>query len=86
MQSQLENEEDALNTAQQQHVYLQSLITQYRTLQGASKTVDGAPTGLSAIDQELETLKAGLVDLTSHYTDQYPDIRKLKNKIAQTER
>ena len=86
MQSQLENEEDALNTAQQQHVYLQSLITQYRTLQGASKTVDGAQTGLSAIDEELRKLKSVLADLSSHYTDQYPDIRKLKTQIAQTER
>ena len=34
MQSQLGNEQDALNTAQQQQVYLQSLINQYRTLQG----------------------------------------------------
>ena len=86
MQSQLENEEDALNTAQQQHVYLQSLITQYRTLQGDSKTVDGAKTGLSAIDEELRKLKSVLADLSSHYTDQYPDIRKLKTQIAQTER
>ena len=34
MQSQLQTEEDGLNTAQQQRVYLQSLISQYRTLQG----------------------------------------------------
>ena len=57
MQSQLQNEEDALNTAQQQRVYLQSLISQYRALQGASRTADGAPTGLPAIDQELERLR-----------------------------
>jgi polysaccharide biosynthesis transport protein len=86
MQTQLENEQEALNTAQQQRVYLQSLISQYRTLQGTSRTADGAPTGLPAIDQEVEKLKAQLADLSSHYTDQHPDIRNLKVQIAKTEK
>lgn len=86
MQSQLQTEEDGLNTAQQQRVYLQSLISQYRTLQGTSRTADGAPTGLPTIDQELEKLKAQLADLSSHYTDQYPDIRNLKVQIAKPKR
>jgi succinoglycan biosynthesis transport protein ExoP len=86
MQSQLQTEEDSLNTAQQQRVYLQSLISQYRTLQAPSRTADGAPTGLSAIDQDLEKLKAQLADLSSHYTDEYPDIRNLKIRIAKTEK
>jgi succinoglycan biosynthesis transport protein ExoP len=42
LQSQLQNEEDALNTAQQQRVYLQSLISQYRSLQPVPKNPDGA--------------------------------------------
>ena len=37
LQSQLQNEEDALNTARQQHVYLQTLADQYRAVQGTSK-------------------------------------------------
>ena len=47
MQSQLQNEQDALNTARQQQVYLQTLISQYRTLQGTPRTADGAPDGLA---------------------------------------
>jgi succinoglycan biosynthesis transport protein ExoP len=86
MQSQLQTEEDGLNTAQQQRVYLQSLISQYRTLQGSPRTADGAPTGLPAIDQQLEKLKEQLAELSSHYTDQHPDIRKLKLQITETEK
>ncbi|MBB6142886.1 polysaccharide chain length determinant protein (PEP-CTERM system associated) [Silvibacterium bohemicum] len=86
LQSQLQSEDNALTTAQQQRVYLQTLINQYRTLQGSSRTADGAPTGLPAIDHELEKLKAQLADLSSHYTDQYPDIRNLKVQIAKTEK
>jgi polysaccharide biosynthesis transport protein len=86
MQSQLESEQEALSTARQQQVYLQTLINQYRTLQGGSKTTDGAPAGLPAIDKELATLKSQLADLSSQYTDQYPDVLKLKTQIAKTEK
>jgi polysaccharide biosynthesis transport protein len=87
LQSQLQNEEDSLNTARQQHVYLQSMVDQYRTMQGSSKTSDGTPTvGLPALDQELDKLKAQLADLSSHYTDRHPDVRNLKEQIAKTEK
>jgi protein tyrosine kinase modulator len=87
LQSQLQNEEDSLNTARQQHVYLQSMVDQYRTLQGSSKTSDGTTTvGLPALDQELDKLKAQLADLSSHYTDRHPDVRNLKEQIAKTEK
>ncbi len=42
--------------------------------------------GLPAIDQELDKLKAQLADLSSHYTDRHPDVRKLKDQIAKTEK
>lgn len=85
-QSQLQNEEDALNVAKHQNAYLQSLLNQYHSLQRSSKTGDGAPMGLSALDQELDKLKSQLADLSSHYTERHPDVRKLKEQIAQTEK
>jgi polysaccharide biosynthesis transport protein len=87
-QSQLQNEEDALNSARQQQVYLQTLADQYRALQGSTKGTDGdGPSmGLPAIDQELDKLKAQLADLSSRYTDRHPDVRKLKDQIAKTEK
>jgi uncharacterized protein involved in exopolysaccharide biosynthesis len=85
-QSQLQTEEDALNTAKQQRVYLETLVNQYRSLQSAPKTAGGATTvGLPAIDAELDKLRAQLADLSSHYTDRHPDVRKLKQQIAETE-
>jgi polysaccharide chain length determinant protein (PEP-CTERM system associated) len=85
-QSQLQNEEDALNVAKHQVAYLQSLLNQYHSLQRSSKTGDGATMGLSALDQELDRLKGQLADLNSHYTERHPDVRKLKEQIAQTEK
>jgi polysaccharide chain length determinant protein (PEP-CTERM system associated) len=86
MQGQLQTEEDALNTAKQQRVYLETLVNQYRSLQGPAKAGDGAPMGLPAIDQELEKLRAQLADLSAHYTDRHPDVRKVKEQIAKTEK
>jgi polysaccharide chain length determinant protein (PEP-CTERM system associated) len=86
LQSQLQNEQDALNTAKQQRVYLQSLIEQYRGLHGTLRAADGTPTGLPEIDQELERLKAKLADLSSHYTNRYPEVQSVKDQIAKTEK
>src|ERR1700722_5498243 len=57
LQAQLQSEQDTLNTAKQQRVYLQTLIEQYRALHTTSRTAEGTPIGLSAIDQELNRLK-----------------------------
>jgi uncharacterized protein involved in exopolysaccharide biosynthesis len=86
IQSQLQAEEDALNTAKQQRAYLETLVSQNRALPGSSKGDGTAPTGLAAIDQELATLRAQLADLSSHYTDRHPDVRKVKEEIARTEK
>jgi succinoglycan biosynthesis transport protein ExoP len=85
LQSQLQAEEDALNSAKQQHVFLQSQADQYRVLQGSSKGGDVTTGGLPAVEQELEKLKAQLADLSSHYTERHPDVRKVKEQIAKTE-
>lgn len=86
LQSQLQSEEDALNAARQQRVYLQTLADQYRTLQVPAKGADDTSVGLPALDQELQKLKTQLADLSSHYTDRHPDVRKLKDEIARTEK
>jgi protein tyrosine kinase modulator len=86
MQSQLQTEEDELNTAKQQRVYLETLVNQYRSLQGAPKTAGGTTATLPALDVELDKLRAQLADLSSHYTDRHPDVRALKEQIAKTEK
>ena len=86
LQAQLQNEQDALNTAKQQRVYLQTLIEQYRAVHATSRSADGTPTGLAGIDQELDRLKSKLADLSSRYTDHYPEVENLKDEIAKTEK
>jgi len=86
LQAQLQNEQDTLNAAKQQRVYLQTLIEQYRAVHTTSRSADGTPTGLAAIDQELDRLKSKLAELSSRYTDHYPEVESLKDQIAKTEK
>ena len=58
LQSQLQTQEDALNTAKQQRVYLETLMNQYRSLQSSPKSAGSAPVGLPAVNEELEKLRA----------------------------
>jgi uncharacterized protein involved in exopolysaccharide biosynthesis len=44
------------------------------------------PTGLAAIDQQLDALRAKLVDLSTRYTDHYPDVQRTADEIAKTEK
>src|SRR5438132_235964 len=80
LQTQLQTEEEALNHAKQQNVYLESLLGQYRNHPESPKSGSNASMGLPEIDQELQKLRAQLADLTAHYTDRHPDVRKLKKK------
>jgi polysaccharide chain length determinant protein (PEP-CTERM system associated) len=87
LQTQLQNEQDALNTAKQQRVYTQALIDQYNTVQGtAVHTATGAPSGLAGIDKQIDTLRSRLADLSTRYTDSYPEVQQVKQQIADAEK
>jgi succinoglycan biosynthesis transport protein ExoP len=79
LQMRLQQEMDALANAKQQNVYFESLLK----MQTGQASPVGAPL---AIDQELARLRAQLADLSSHYTERHPDIRKLKEQIAKVEK
>jgi len=85
LQTQLQGEQDGLGRAKQQNAYLQSLAEQYRTMTQVTRPGEPA-VGLPALDQELDRLKAQLADLSSRYTDQHPDVKKLKEQIIKTEK
>ncbi len=91
LQQQLQSEEDALNTAKQQRVYLQALLEQQRAALGRARPSGSqgsdasTPTDLAAIDDQLEKLRAQLADLSSRYTDNYPDVQNIKIQITKLE-
>jgi polysaccharide chain length determinant protein (PEP-CTERM system associated) len=86
LQAQLQNEQDALNTAKQQRVYLQSVIEQYRGGRTTTRSADGVPSDLAATELELRNLHESLTALRSRYTDHYPEVQSVKEQIAETEK
>ena len=63
----------------QQQTYLSSLQSQYQTVSDAA----GVPV---AIDKDLENARTSLADMESRYTDDHPDVKKLKETIASLEK
>lgn len=83
LQSQQESLSAALNRAQQQKLYLESLLDQYRTMQAAT---DHNGRSASTLDQELAKLRSDLTAAQARYTDKNPEVVRLKNEIAKTEK
>jgi len=87
LQAQLQQETDLLGSAKQQSVYLETLRSQWRTMEtGAGPGNSAGTAALPTLDQELDRLRGQLADLLSHYTDRHPDVRKVKEQIAKTEK
>src|SRR5487761_861755 len=85
VESQLEGAQQALDRAQEQKLYLESVIQQYQSVQTDLGNGDSAETP-PALDKELKQLRMQLAADRSQYTDQYPDVIALKDQIAKTEK
>jgi polysaccharide biosynthesis transport protein len=83
LQNQVQANEDSLNRAKQQNTYLESLVNQYRTMESGARPGEASSTELADIEKEIDRLTAQLADLTSHYTDKHPDVRKTREELAQ---
>ena len=89
LQSRLQSATGALHQAEQQRLYLASLIGQsknvppYEPAQGGDSSVSASqPT---ALDDQIDKMQAELADLSARYTPQHPDIVHLKEQIANLE-
>jgi len=82
LNTQLEGVTQSLNRAQQDKLYLHSILAQQLTRWQASQTGSNPQTA----EQELAALQSLLVTLEARYTSHHPDVIKLKNDIAQLKR
>jgi protein tyrosine kinase modulator len=79
LDSQLNASAQALNRAQQDKSFAESLLTQELA---AYKSTQEAP-NLPSLREQLITLQNQLVTLESRYTEEHPDVAKIKNDIAE---
>ena len=79
---------EALNRAEQQKLYWNSLLRQYREMQGLQDgSASEPPTFLPPVlGTELSRLKMQLAELQTRQTARHPDVIALRNRIARTEK
>ena len=83
LQARFQAATDALDRANQQKVYLESLRGGYRTLRAQVVTPRNAASASPAtLEEQLNKLRTELADLSGRYTPNHPDIIRLKQQIA----
>src|SRR5579884_3635677 len=83
LQSRLQSTTDDMNRAQQQRLYLQSLLTEYKAVARPTTTAEGTP--VPAGDDKLDKMRAQLAEYLQKYTPEHPDVIRLKKEIAALE-
>jgi polysaccharide biosynthesis transport protein len=86
LQARLQAATEALDQANQQKLYLESLLNQYKSVRSelAVRRGDSARNPLT-LDEELEKLRTELADISSRATPKHPDVVRLKRQIADAE-
>ncbi len=93
-QLQLQNLESSLDRAQQQRVYLESLISGYQRLAARGSAVPGVfpgtqiarpPSPLQTAQNDLDRLQLQRDKLANIYKPSYPDVRAIDREIATTQ-
>ncbi len=84
LQGQLQSVQVALDNARQQGLYLESIKQQYDSADKSQNSQDSLVSS-ATLNKELMNLRLRLADARSKYTEDYPDIASLKDKIAKTE-
>ena len=86
LQAQLQNIQRALDAANQQKLYLESLQQEYQAIQASLSKVDSTGTSPDTFDKDLSDLRHQLQEARLRYTEDYPDVVQLKDKISQMEK
>ena len=87
LQGRLQSATDALHQAEQQKLYLTSLLGQSKASQApGTESEPENPSVTPTLDQQLERMRADLADKMTRYTPQHPDIVRLKEQIATAEK
>lgn len=84
LQSSVQEESAALSRAEQQKMYLTSMLAQYPAPSSTETAADAdVPPEMA---KDLASMQSELAALKAKYTDSHPDVVRLKQKIAETER
>jgi len=82
MDAQLDANTQALNRAQQDRAYAQSILSQQLSAWKASQ----AAMNPDSLEKQLAELQNQLISLRTRYTDDYPDVLKVQSQIAEVKK
>jgi succinoglycan biosynthesis transport protein ExoP len=82
LQAQLQSAQHALDGANQQKLYLESLQQQYQSVQASLGNGNSTSASPDTLDKDLTDLRRQLQEARLRYTEDYPDVVQLKDKIA----
>ncbi|HEY2647222.1 MAG TPA: hypothetical protein VGI34_09610 [Candidatus Acidoferrales bacterium] len=94
IQAQLQNTHQALDSARQHRLYLETELRQLQSVSASPSrgddgnvngNADSTMTAAQVLEKELAVLRLRLRDLQGRYTEDYPDVVELKEKIEQRE-
>jgi polysaccharide chain length determinant protein (PEP-CTERM system associated) len=83
IQERQHNLSQSINRAQEQKLYLESLLAQYRSVKSEA---DNGAKALPGIEDQLAKLRQELADDQTKYTPDHPDVVRLKHLITRTEK
>jgi polysaccharide biosynthesis transport protein len=86
LQAQLETAQRDLDGARQQRLYLESLRGQYQARHGGENAGDPAVDSPETLEKELTDLRLQLANARSAFTEDHPDVIRLRDKISNTEK
>jgi succinoglycan biosynthesis transport protein ExoP len=86
LQAQLQNAQRAIDGAKQQKIYLESMQQQYQAIQASLGSGNSTVTTPDTLNKELLDLRHRLQEARSRYTEDYPDVVQLKDKISKMEK
>src|SRR5580698_8683923 len=86
LQAQLQNVQRAIDGAKQQKIYLESMQQEYQAIQARFGSGNSAVTTPDTLNEDLSTLRHQLQEARSRYTEDYPDVVQLKDKISKMEK
>ncbi len=84
LQSQLDANTAAIERAEQQRIYLESMRSEYQAMQESHGSIDGnaVPSPIAVADAAIRDLQKQLTDLEAKYTSRHPDVDKVRDQIA----
>lgn len=87
LEGRLQNAAQELQHANQQKVYLNSLLSQYHKLRMSGSSTSSAPAETPpALDAELSRLRQQVAEMSLRYTEAHPDLVRLREQMARTEK